>query len=121
MALVAIVYHSGYGHTARVADHVRIGAGGVEGVTVRLMTAEAPDWTALDAADAIIFGAPTYMGSVSAPFKQFMDQTSRQWLQQCLDDTHHRRQAQAFAQRQANHDPDEALSQTVSRILQALA
>lgn len=46
---------------------------------------------------------------------------ARQWLQQCLDDTHYRRQAQAFAQRHANHDPDEALSQTVSRILQALA
>ena len=29
-------------------------------------------------ADAIIFGAPTYMGSVSAQFKAFMDATSRQ-------------------------------------------
>lgn len=82
MASVAIVYHSGYGHTARVADHVRLGAAGVAGVSVVLMTAEAPDWDALDAADAIILGAPTYMGSVSAPFKLFMDQTSRQWLRQ---------------------------------------
>lgn len=82
MASVAIVYHSGYGHTARVADHVRLGAAGVAGVSVVLMTAETPDWQALDAADAIILGAPTYMGSVSAPFKLFMDQTSRQWLRQ---------------------------------------
>ncbi len=86
MALVAVVYHSGYGHTARVAEHVRMGAAGVAGVSVRLMAVDEPDWPALDAADAIIFGAPTYMGSVSAPFKQFMDQTSRQWLQQSWKD-----------------------------------
>src|SRR6266851_2483271 len=30
----------------------------------------------LDGADAIIMGAPTYMGSLSAPFKAFMDATS---------------------------------------------
>ncbi|MEK9970522.1 MAG: flavodoxin family protein, partial [Ferrovibrio sp.] len=33
----------------------------------------------INAADAIIFGAPTYMGSVSAPFKAFMDYTSQVW------------------------------------------
>lgn len=82
MASVAIVYHSGYGHTARVAEHVRLGAASVDGVSVTVMTAESPDWKMLDAADAIILGAPTYMGSVSAPFKVFMDQTSRQWLRQ---------------------------------------
>lgn len=86
MAVVAIVYHSGYGHTARVAGHVRLGAAGVDGVSALLMEADSPDWAALDAADAIIFGAPTYMGSVSAPFKHFMDQTSRQWLQQSWKD-----------------------------------
>lgn len=86
MATVAIIYHSGYGHTARVADHVRLGVLRVEGVTAVLMPAEQPDWSALDAADAIILGAPTYMGSVSAAFKTFMDQTSRQWLNQAWKD-----------------------------------
>jgi len=33
----------------------------------------------LAAADAIIFGCPTYMGSVSAPFKAFMDASVRVW------------------------------------------
>jgi NAD(P)H dehydrogenase (quinone) len=41
-----------------------------------LVDTAAPGWAALDAADAIIFGAPTYMGSASAPFKAFMDATS---------------------------------------------
>ena len=30
MAKIAIVYHSGYGHTAKVAEHVRIGAARAE-------------------------------------------------------------------------------------------
>ena len=46
-------------------------------VRVELVTAEeAPGrWGTLDGADAIIMGAPTYMGSLSAPFKAFMDAT----------------------------------------------
>ncbi len=82
MARLAIVYHSGYGHTARVAEHVRLGATSVDGVSASLMAVDRIDWQALNDADAIILGAPTYMGSVSAPFKTFMDQTSRQWLGQ---------------------------------------
>lgn len=86
MATVAIVYHSGYGHTARVAEHVRRGVLRADGVDAVVMTAEQPDWRALDDADAIVLGAPTYMGSVSAAFKTFMDQTSRQWLGQAWKD-----------------------------------
>lgn len=37
--------------------------------------------TQLDASDAIIFGSPTYMGSVSAQLKSFMDATSPRYLQ----------------------------------------
>jgi NAD(P)H dehydrogenase (quinone) len=60
---------------------------GQGGIAAVLMPAEAsPTGRQLDAADAIIFGAPTYMGSVSAPFKTFMDQTSRQWLNQVWKD-----------------------------------
>lgn len=85
MARIAIVYHSGYGHTAKVAEHVRKGAG-ISGAEVRLYKAEdlsAPDqgpWAELSNADAIIFGAPTYMGSVSAVMKQFIDASSKIWM-----------------------------------------
>lgn len=76
--LVAVVFHSGYGHTARQADAVRRGAEKVPGTSVLYLTSEeAPDrWDDLAKADAIVFGAPTYMGSASAPFKTFMDATS---------------------------------------------
>jgi NAD(P)H dehydrogenase (quinone) len=76
---VAIVYHSGYGHTARQAAAVWRGANGVEGVNARLFAVEGADapWAELTSADALIFGAPTYMGGQSAQFKAFQDATSR--------------------------------------------
>lgn len=83
MIKVAVVYHSGYGHTAEVAKAVARGAT-IEGVKAKLIPVADIDkhWQALDEADAIIFGAPTYMGSVSAPFKAFMDATSKIWYEQ---------------------------------------
>jgi NAD(P)H dehydrogenase (quinone) len=75
---IIVVYHSGYGHTVKIAEAVARGAATVNGARVELITAEqAPGrWELLDGADAIIMGAPTYMGSLSAPFKAFMDATS---------------------------------------------
>ncbi len=84
MTKVVVVYHSGFGHTARLAEAVAEGAASVAGVQVGALPVEEAEarWSELDEADAIIFGAPTYMGSVSAPFKQFMDQSSRTWARQ---------------------------------------
>jgi hypothetical protein len=45
-------------------------------------TLPAGGWEQLKAADAIIFGAPTYMGSVSWQFKKFADASSRPWYAQ---------------------------------------
>lgn len=76
---VAVVYHSGYGHTAKQAEAVAAGAGAVAGVDALLVHvdgANAP-WEDLERADAIIFGAPTYMGGPSAQFKAFLDATSQ--------------------------------------------
>ena len=76
----AVVYHSGYGHTQRVAQTV------AEGAAADLITIDADgnisaaDWDILNAADAIIFGSPTYMGVVSWQFKKFADATSKQWM-----------------------------------------
>src|SRR5258708_21034247 len=75
---IVVVYHSGYGHTVRIAEAVARGAAATNGASVELVPAdEAPSrWDILDGADAIIMGAPTYMGSLSAQFKAFMDATS---------------------------------------------
>jgi NAD(P)H dehydrogenase (quinone) len=85
MTKVAVVYHSGYGHTHEQAKAVAEGAASVPGVTAELYRIEkadqdfAPILAKLDAADAIVFGSPTYMGSASAPFKAFMDASSKNW------------------------------------------
>ena len=76
---LAIVYHSPYGHTAKVARYIEQGALDA-GVRVSLMNVEQIDWDVLDTADAIIFGCPTYMGSISAALKLFMEQSSKRWL-----------------------------------------
>lgn len=84
MAHIAIVYHSGYGHTAEQAKAVARGAERVDGSQVTLLSVEQADqqWDTLAAADAIIFGSPTYMGSASAQFKAFMDASSKIWFAQ---------------------------------------
>lgn len=84
MTKIAIVYHSGYGHTAKQAEAVRQGAARVAGVDVVLLTSDEAQqqWSVLDGADAIIFGSPTYMGSASAQFKAFMDASSKIWFAQ---------------------------------------
>lgn len=75
---IAIVYHSGYGHTARQAEAVKRGVEQIDGAEALLLSVEEAEnrWDDLAAAEAIIFGSPTYMASVSAPFKAFMDATS---------------------------------------------
>ncbi|WP_112244335.1 flavodoxin family protein [Kribbella monticola] len=82
IARVAIAYHSGRGHTARQAEAVAAGAAAVPGVVADLVALdELTDelWARLDAADAIIFGAPTYMGSPSAVFKAFAEASVTVW------------------------------------------
>ena len=82
MAKVAVVFHSGYGHTLRMAQSVAQGAG-AELVAIdadgNLTEAQ---WATLTAADAIIMGSPTYMGSVSWQFKKFADASSKPWFSQ---------------------------------------
>lgn len=88
MATIAIVYHSGYGHTKVQAEAVRRGAASVEGATALLLTVEeaAARLDELDGADAIVFGSPTYMGSMSAGMKSFLEAASKKWSAQAWKD-----------------------------------
>ncbi len=80
---IVIIYHSGYGHTKIVAEHIAKGATTVTPDVRLLSTEEAmADWEVLHEARALVFGSPTYMGSVSAGFKTFMEATGRFWYQQ---------------------------------------
>lgn len=81
-----VIYHSGYGHTAKVAEAV------AKGASAQIIAIDAEgnitdaDWEALAAADAIIFGTPTYLGNVSWQFKKFTDATSPIWAQRGWQD-----------------------------------
>ena len=81
---VVVVYHSEGGRTRALAEAVARGARQVEGVGARAIDVGAARAAQDDlaAADAIVFGAPTYMGSVSAAFKAFMDSTAAVWALQ---------------------------------------
>lgn len=65
--LISIVYDSGYGHTAKQAQAVAEGA---------------VPWETLERSAAIVFGSPTYNGSLSARLKQvFEDSTKEAWVE----------------------------------------
>lgn len=83
---IAIVFHSGYGHTARQAAAVAAGVEQVRGAEALLLSVEEAQtrWDDLTAAHAIIFGAPTYVGSVSAAFKAFQEASSHLVMTQGL-------------------------------------
>ena len=84
MGNVAIPYFSGRGHTRRLAQEIAagVGAGQCNARLIDVAQIAETDWQALDAADAIVMGTPTYMGSAAAEFKAFMDQTGTLWAQQ---------------------------------------
>ena len=86
MTKVVVVFHSGYGHTQRMAQAV------AQGADAELLAIDADGnlpaagWETLAAADAIIFGSPTYMANVSWQFKKFADASSKPWYGQAWKD-----------------------------------
>ena len=93
MAKIAIVFYSGYGHTAKQAEAVRAGAASVANSDVSVIRigqdGELPDdiWDVLGSQDAIIYGSPTYMGGPAWQFKKFADASSKPWFSQAWKDT----------------------------------
>ena len=82
MSDIVIVYHSGYGHTQRVAQAV------AQGAQAEVLAIDAdgnlPEggWELLAGAKTIVFGTPTYMGGPSWQFKKFADASSKPWFTQ---------------------------------------
>lgn len=93
MKQITVLFYSGMGHTAKMAEAVAKGAAAVADTQVKVLSIESKDivegryhngelLNQLDESDAIIFGSPTYMGNVSGQFKCFADATSGRWLEQ---------------------------------------
>lgn len=84
MRSIAVVSHSNKGHSQAQANAVAYGASLVEGIVVNQINVEDINshWETLNQSNAIIFGCPTYMGTVSGQFKCFMDSTLDIWSTQ---------------------------------------
>lgn len=91
MTLIAIIHHSGYGHTKRMAEYVQNGVTKT-GAEAHFLTIDAngdlPEagWEIIGRADGVIFGSPTYMGGPSWQFKKFADASSKPWFGQAWKD-----------------------------------
>ncbi len=82
MTKVAVVFHSGYGHTVKQAEAVAKGANGTLVAIDAQGNITDAQWALLNEADAIVLGSPTYMGTVSWQFKKFADASSKIWYEQ---------------------------------------
>lgn len=88
MTAVVVIYHSATGTTAQLAEAIHAGAAEIADATLFRISGtdiiagrfqHEDIWTALDQADAIIFGSPTFMGGPSAQFKAFADASGERW------------------------------------------
>lgn len=90
MSTISIVYFSGSGTTDSVAKLIVAGVETFNKAHCYLLRISLEHivngrWNhpetleTLTASDGIIFGSPTYMGSVASPFKAFMETTSEFW------------------------------------------
>ena len=86
MSNISVVYFSGYGHTKVIAQTF------AQEISANLIEIDAngdiqeQDWATLDQSDAIVFGAPTYMGTAPWQFKKFADATSKKWFTRAWQD-----------------------------------
>ncbi|MCZ8131146.1 MAG: flavodoxin family protein [Steroidobacteraceae bacterium] len=84
MVRITILYYSNFrGQTEKLALAIQRGAQRVPGTDVQLLRVEDAEshWQRLHDSDAIVFGSPTYIGSVAARFKQFIELLSGDvWL-----------------------------------------
>ena len=90
MTDISIIFHSGAGHTKKMAEAVYAGVESVEGIEAHLLSIDGKDivngrWKndgimdTLDKSAAIIFGSPTYMGCISGQMKSFLDATTERY------------------------------------------
>ncbi len=92
MTNVAIVYYSGYGHTAKQAEAVGEGVARASGAKATLYAIDkegnlpASAMESISQADAVIYGSPTYMGGPAWQFKKFADASSKPWFTQAWKD-----------------------------------
>jgi len=82
---ILISYHSDYGSTQKVAEAIAAGATAQTSCTIVIKQAAETSLGDLQQADVIIFGSPVHMGSMAWPMKKLIDETSKLWMEDCLE------------------------------------
>ncbi len=84
MLKVAIPFYSGAGHTRKLASFIKQGVEADESLSAKIIDVETitdAEWEYIHESHGIIFGTPTYMGSIAAQYKLFLEKTSSElWL-----------------------------------------
>lgn len=78
MKTVVVIYDTKYGRTEQMARCIYETISKFSLIECHMISTAnvSGNWKLISGSDAIIFGSPTFFGSVSASFKQFMDSTS---------------------------------------------
>ncbi|MFH1007993.1 MAG: flavodoxin domain-containing protein [Candidatus Latescibacterota bacterium] len=76
MIKIAIVYHSETGNTRKMAELIQEGCEKVADVEARIMPIDEIDEDYIAEAEAVLFGGPTYEGTISWQMKRVLDEIS---------------------------------------------
>ena len=120
---ILVLYYSRHGSVANMANAICHGVESIAGCSARVRTlpevsasteatedsipASGPPFAEtvdLEECDGIIIGSPAYFGSMAAPVKYFLDQTTPQWLSGALVN----KPAAAFTSSSSFHGGQEA-------------
>lgn len=88
MQKITIIYHTRFHSVEKLASEIALGMKSVDNTEVSLIPCvEAKSRiTEINAADAIVFGSPTYFGSISSEMKTFFDSTSEIFMHKLWKD-----------------------------------
>jgi len=73
---IGIVYHSESGNTEKIARAMEAAGNAIPGIEAKAINVLSPDEDFLKDSKAILFGCPTYCGSLSWQLKKYLDTNS---------------------------------------------
>ena len=76
MAKILILFHSGSGNTAKMADYIAEGAAEIDGTQIRRLSVEEASYKDLEWCDGMAVGSPTQYGTVAHQMKRWWDELS---------------------------------------------
>lgn len=73
---IGIVYHTESGNTEKIARAMEAAGNAIDGIEAKAMNVLSPDEAFLNESKAILFGCPTYCGTLSWQLKKYLDTIS---------------------------------------------